>query len=526
VLCTPCKPEKATKRCRRRLEYILSLSLVEEVRKTMVTRIVVRITPAERASAAEKSNRDGNDDQLHHKTRDDDFDDGEGDYKNDTKNHGEKICLSEAADGGFCDDHSRNDVPSHCKPSDDAIDEGMAVNIRRHDTNTSNKRPLLLEDDAEDNGKKKRRRKRPNVIDLADVPPQSPIKSNRSDGSSKYQGVTFNKHASKWQARISVDGKQHLIGRYDNEEEAAIDYARAAYKYKAGIAGGEGKQKFIDLTDVPPQSPIKSNRSDGSSKYEGVTFNKIMNNWLATISVDGKTRYIGRYDNEEEAAIDYARAAFKYKAGIAGVERKQAFIDLTDVSPQSPIKSNRSGGSSKYQGVSFKKQAKKWQATMYINGKQHSIGYYDEEEEAAIDYARAVFKYSAEITQRGTPSARHTEVQRELCSSVGGINQTQNCGESRHHKPNPKKGGCTNNHVSVNDISSCSMDLVNKGGRIGIYLPDERKARIARFHAKRSTRVFKRRVSYDVRKTFADSRPRIKGRFVAQKSDVGGEDST
>jgi hypothetical protein len=34
---------------------------------------------------------------------------------------------------------------------------------------------------------------------------------------------------------------------------------------------------------------------------------------------------------------------------------------------------------------------------------------------------------------------------------------------------------------------------VNKGGRIGIYFPEERKARIARFHAKRkrSTRVFK-----------------------------------
>jgi len=278
----------------------------------MVTSIVIRITPAERASAAEDLNRDdGNDDQLHHKKRCDDFDDGEGDYKYDAENYGEKICVTKAADGGFCDDHSRNDVPSHCKPSDDARkDEGTAVNIRRHNNNTSNKRPLLLEDDEEDNREKKRRRKRPNVIDLADVPPLSPIlRSGIKDGASKYQGVSFNKATNKWWARISVDGKTHYIGLYDNEEEAAIDYARAAYKYKAG-------QKFIDLTDVPPQSPIKSKRSDGSSKYQGVTFNKTLNKWRARISVDGKQHLIGYYDNEEEAAIDYARAAYKYKAGI------------------------------------------------------------------------------------------------------------------------------------------------------------------------------------------------------------------
>ena len=30
--------------------------------------------------------------------------------------------------------------------------------------------------------------------------------------------------------------------------------------------------------------------------------------------IDGKLRYIGYYDDEEEAAADYARAVFKYRA--------------------------------------------------------------------------------------------------------------------------------------------------------------------------------------------------------------------
>lgn len=72
--------------------------------------------------------------------------------------------------------------------------------------------------------------------------------------------------------------------------------------------------------------------------------------------------------------------------------------------------------------------------------------------------------------------------------------------------------------------TACSMDLLNKGGRIGIYLPEERKARIAKFHSKRKIRIWRKRIKYDCRKKLADSRPRIKGRFV-KRSDVDGESS-
>jgi len=67
---------------------------------------------------------------------------------------------------------------------------------------------------------------------------------------------------------------------------------------------------------------------------------------------------------------------------------------------------------------------------------------------------------------------------------------------------------------------NCQMDLLNTGGRIGIYLPEERKARIARFHSKRKMRIWRKRIKYDCRKKLADSRPRIKGRFV-KRSDMG-----
>eukprot|EP00531_Pseudo-nitzschia_arenysensis_P018425 CAMPEP_0116147142 /NCGR_PEP_ID=MMETSP0329-20121206/17589_1 /TAXON_ID=697910 /ORGANISM="Pseudo-nitzschia arenysensis, Strain B593" /LENGTH=605 /DNA_ID=CAMNT_0003643035 /DNA_START=84 /DNA_END=1901 /DNA_ORIENTATION=+ len=63
------------------------------------------------------------------------------------------------------------------------------------------------------------------------------------------------------------------------------------------------------------------------------------------------------------------------------------------------------------------------------------------------------------------------------------------------------------------------MELLNKDGRIGIYLPEARRIRIARFHAKRKMRIWRKRIKYDCRKKLADSRPRIKGRFV-KRSDM------
>ena len=71
--------------------------------------------------------------------------------------------------------------------------------------------------------------------------------------------------------------------------------------------------------------------------------------------------------------------------------------------------------------------------------------------------------------------------------------------------------------------TACPMELLNKGGRIGIYLPEARKARIAKFHSKRKMRIWRKRIKYDCRKKLADSRPRIKGRFV-KRSDMDDEE--
>lgn len=56
-------------------------------------------------------------------------------------------------------------------------------------------------------------------------------------------------------------------------------------------------------------------------------------------------------------------------------------------------------------------------------------------------------------------------------------------------------------------------------GQVGAYSPNSRRMRIEKFLQKRQHRVWKKRVKYDVRKNFADSRLRVKGRFVKKEDE-------
>lgn len=64
------------------------------------------------------------------------------------------------------------------------------------------------------------------------------------------------------------------------------------------------------------------------------------------------------------------------------------------------------------------------------------------------------------------------------------------------------------------------MHLEGPPDWVGAYSPESRKIRIERFLAKRHHRVWVKKVKYDVRKNFADSRLRVKGRFVKKADEM------
>jgi len=66
----------------------------------------------------------------------------------------------------------------------------------------------------------------------------------------------------------------------------------------------------------------------------------------------------------------------------------------------------RKNPSSKYKGVSFKKRAKKWCVQISYNGKSETIGYFEDETDAAKAYDTAARKFHKEFAVLNFPSPR------------------------------------------------------------------------------------------------------------------------
>lgn len=66
---------------------------------------------------------------------------------------------------------------------------------------------------------------------------------------------------------------------------------------------------------------------------------------------------------------------------------------------------------------------------------------------------------------------------------------------------------------------SASPSFEDGNYRVGKYSLEERKLRIHRYQQKRSQRNFNKKIKYACRKTLADSRPRVRGRFAKNMDD-------
>jgi hypothetical protein len=198
---------------------------------------------------------------------------------------------------------------------------------------------------------------------------------------SKYRGVCWNKSMDKWTAAISDDGKRHYLGSFEDEEEAARAYDRAARAQH-----GEKAQRFrmqLNFLTKKEQAAEEAKQQqwikcgEAPSKYRGVSWDKRNNNkWKACIKYDGKKHTLGYFENEEEAARAYDK-------GSRAHHGEKAQLNFPAEGESGFRKS------SQYRGVSWIKSKNTWKAQLYYDGKQHTLGYFENEEEAARAYDRA-----------------------------------------------------------------------------------------------------------------------------------------
>ena len=125
------------------------------------------------------------------------------------------------------------------------------------------------------------------------------------------------------------------------------------------------------------RAKVEERRQTGgvSSQYKGVSFLGKKGKWLAQVRFQGKRRTKTCWDEEEAAR---ARDAIAREINVsAGANIKMNF----------PREGERSASpSSRYRCVSWHKGNKKYQVVVQHNHQQFSVGYFDEEEEAARAY--------------------------------------------------------------------------------------------------------------------------------------------
>jgi hypothetical protein len=200
------------------------------------------------------------------------------------------------------------------------------------------------------------------------------------EAGSKYRGVTWNKIRNKWRAQIKHDGKPHSLGHFEDEEEAARAYDKAARAQH-----GKKAQRFHMRLNFPTKNEQAAEEAkqqrwtkcgEAGSKYRGVSWHKSNKKWQAQIRYDGKEHFRGYFEDEQEAARAYDKAA-RAQCG----EKAQLNFPVEGESG--------SRKSSKYRGVCWNKRETKWKAGIGYDGKQHHLGYFEDEEEAAWAYDKA-----------------------------------------------------------------------------------------------------------------------------------------
>jgi TPR repeat protein len=231
---------------------------------------------------------------------------------------------------------------------------------------------------------------------------------------STYRGVSWNKRVNKWVANIRSDGKKRHLGSFEDEEEAAKAYDKAARAHH-----GEKAQRFRMQLNFPTEKEQAAEEAaeeakqqrwikcvEARSTYRGVHWDKSNNKWVARIRYDGKRRTLGCFKDEEEAARAYDRAA-RAQHG----EKSQLNFPAEGESG--------SRKSSKYRGVCWHKSSNKWKVQLYYDGKHHHLGCFEDEEEAAKAYDRAV------ITQHGSAATPNFEQPAKQHRGAGGTARTR-----------------------------------------------------------------------------------------------------
>lgn len=200
-------------------------------------------------------------------------------------------------------------------------------------------------------------------------------KNKESDSKNTHKGVKYKN--DNYEASIVVDGTYIFIGSFTNEIAAAN-----AYNYHAIMYFGE----FACLNEVEhmEKEEWENYMYKDTSKYNGVSFNKRLKKWNCDIYIKSKkkTKYVGVFDSEVEAAIIFNQEMYKMYGNDFNINVIEGVEDWSSIE----VRKYKDTTYSKYYGITYDKRRNVWLARVYYNKKQVQAGTFDDEIKAVKAY--------------------------------------------------------------------------------------------------------------------------------------------
>ena len=204
-----------------------------------------------------------------------------------------------------------------------------------------------------------------------------------------FKGVCWVNAHNKWLAQLQHNYKNHFLGHFDHE----IDAARTYNDYALFLNQTQNTNFYIN--DIPgyvttPRNVLEENKEKKSSKYIGVSYDSKRKFYVSGIQLSGKTYNLGNSENEIECAQKYNQQALFFNNTLNTKYILNTIPDYTTI-PHDFREEIKPKKSSKYYGVSITR-TNKWAASYMLNRKKIHIGTFNTELEACKAYNQIIIE--------------------------------------------------------------------------------------------------------------------------------------
>lgn len=203
----------------------------------------------------------------------------------------------------------------------------------------------------------------------------------------------------KWHASKTSDGHYYARGYVQQSGKWVKVYM---HRYLTGAAKGvdvdhkngnalDNRRINLRVCTHADNQRNQRRNSKNTTGYKGVSFDKARGKYIASIQVLGTQIHLGRFSTAEEASKAYEEAASRYHGEFAYAHSASSVPAVP--SDGAVVVATRPTFSSRYRGVSWKKQRSTWVASIGVAGRQKHLGVFATEQDAARAYNAAAIEH-------------------------------------------------------------------------------------------------------------------------------------